>query len=86
MTRRDSQRTAFASGGPKWDKTVSRGQPAYSLPPIQAEAGLIVKSAIDNSLYETGVKVSDEELAAVAVHPHDFHGEWNYTIRRKKKI
>ena len=70
-----------------------RGKPLYDLQTIvnlishtTTEAGLIVKSAIDNALYETGVKVSDEELAAVAVHPHDFHGEWNYTIRRKKKI
>jgi hypothetical protein len=24
--------------------------------------------------------VSDAELAAVPLEPHDFHGEWNYTI------
>jgi hypothetical protein len=24
--------------------------------------------------------VSDEELAAVQLTPHAFHGEWNYTV------
>jgi hypothetical protein len=28
----------------------------------------------------TGVKVSDKELAALPLRPHEFHGEWNYTI------
>jgi transposase len=30
--------------------------------------------------YETGTKVSDEELAAVPLLRHKFHGDWNYTI------
>ena len=69
-----------------------RGKPLYDLQTIvnlishtTTEAGLIVKSAIDNTLYATGIKVSDDELAAVAMKPHEFHGEWNYTIRKKKK-
>ena len=69
-----------------------RGKPLYDLQTIVSlishtttEAGLIVKSSIDDTQYETGIKVSDEELAAVSMKPHEFHGEWNYTIRRKKK-
>jgi hypothetical protein len=27
------------------------------------------------------VKVRDQELAAVPLARHEFHGEWNYTIR-----
>ncbi len=27
------------------------------------------------------VKVTDTELATVDLHPHHFHGEWNYTIK-----
>ncbi|MHB1772466.1 MAG: ISAzo13-like element transposase-related protein, partial [Acidimicrobiales bacterium] len=30
--------------------------------------------------YEKGIKVSDAELAAVPLRPHQFHGDWNYTI------
>ena len=69
-----------------------RGKPLYDLQTIvnlishtTTEAGLIVKSAIDDTLYEKGIKVSNDELAAVAIKPHEFHGEWNYTIRKKNK-
>ena len=30
---------------------------------------------------ETGIEVSDEQLATVKLTPAKFHGEWNYTIR-----
>jgi hypothetical protein len=42
--------------------------------------GLKVHAELDRGSYPTGTKVSDAELAAVPVVPHDFHGEWNYTI------
>jgi hypothetical protein len=42
--------------------------------------GLLVKAALDTNQYETAIKVSDEELAAVRLKQHRFHGEWNYTI------
>jgi hypothetical protein len=47
---------------------------------------LIVKSAIDYSAYEKGIKVSDAEFEAIALKPHAFHGEWNYTVRRKRLL
>ncbi|MGA2706065.1 MAG: hypothetical protein ABSH35_33905, partial [Isosphaeraceae bacterium] len=34
--------------------------------------------------YETGIEVSDEQLAAVKLTTAKFHGEWNYTIRPRK--
>jgi hypothetical protein len=34
-----------------------------------------------DSRYRLGTKVGDEELAAVPLVRHGFHGEWNYTIR-----
>ena len=43
-------------------------------------AGLKVQAAIDTTCYETGIKVSDEQLALVNLTPAAFHGEWNYTI------
>jgi hypothetical protein len=36
--------------------------------------------AHDPKLYPKGVKITDAQLAAVPLHPHDCHGEWNYTI------
>jgi hypothetical protein len=44
------------------------------------KAGLVVKAALDTSHYETGIVVSDAELARVKIIPAKFHGEWNYSI------
>ena len=46
--------------------------------------GLTVKAALDTNHYETGIEVSDEELARVNLTRAKFHGEWNYTIRPHK--
>ena len=39
--------------------------------------GLRVHAELDRGRYPLGVKVSDEELAAVPLARHGFHGEWN---------
>jgi hypothetical protein len=46
--------------------------------------GLIVKAALDTNHYATKIKVSNAELAKVRLTPHEFHGEWNYTISPRK--
>lgn len=46
--------------------------------------GLTVRAALDTNSYETGIKVSDSELAQVKLTRHDFHGDWNYTIKPRK--
>jgi hypothetical protein len=35
---------------------------------------------VDENKYETKIKVSDSELAAVQIERHTFHGDWNYTV------
>ena len=42
--------------------------------------GLQVQAERDIAAYPTKIKVSDEDLAAVHLTPHAFHGDWNYTI------
>jgi Rhodopirellula transposase DDE domain len=42
--------------------------------------GLTVHAELDRGRYPLGVKVSDEELAAVPLRRHQWHGEWNYTV------
>ena len=42
--------------------------------------GLTIQADYDPNWYPKGVKISDRELAALPLVPHDFHGEWNYTI------
>jgi hypothetical protein len=46
----------------------------------RTRAGLRVRAELDGGRYPLGVKVPDEELAAVPLSRHEFHGEWNYTI------
>lgn len=48
------------------------------------QAGLTVRAALDTHAYETGIEVSDDELAQLAITPAKFHGEWNYSIRPSK--
>jgi hypothetical protein len=42
--------------------------------------GLKIRAELDTASYPTGVKVSDQALAAVRLKPGAFHGEWNYSI------
>jgi hypothetical protein len=42
--------------------------------------GLKVQSKLDPATYRAGIKVSDQELARVALRPDRFHGDWNYSI------
>ena len=44
------------------------------------EKGLDVRCELDENTYEKGRKVSDEQLHSINCTPHEFHGEWNYTI------
>jgi Rhodopirellula transposase DDE domain len=46
----------------------------------KTRTGLEVRAELDTNAYPTGLKVSDEELAAVHLTPDVFHGEWNYSI------
>ena len=65
-----------------------RGRPLVSYQTIvqliaatTTDAGLTVRSEIDTNTYPKGVKVTDAEMQALNLHRHDFHGEWNYTIK-----
>ena len=48
-------------------------------------AGLLIKARLDKNKYEKGIKVSDQEMEKLNLIKHSFHGEWNYTIKPKKK-
>jgi hypothetical protein len=42
--------------------------------------GLRIKAGLDENAYAKGIKVSDEELATLAIVRDAFHGEWNYRL------
>jgi hypothetical protein len=42
--------------------------------------GLRVRAELDTGTHPPGVKISDEQMAALPLHRHDWHGDWNYTL------
>jgi hypothetical protein len=46
--------------------------------------GLKVYCELDKQPYEKGVKVTDEQMDQINIKRHEFHGDWNYTIRPKR--
>ena len=68
-----------------------RGRPLLSHAAIvnliastRTAAGLKVTCRLDMRQYPSGVKVSDEQMAAIRITPDRFHGEWNYTIHPRE--
>ena len=64
-----------------------RGKPLESLEVIinliaatTTSTGLKLYSRLDDQAYERGIDVTDEQLAAVNITRHAFHGDWNYTV------
>ena len=49
------------------------------------KAGLRIQAELDAGTYSTGIKVSDQELAAVNLKRAKFHGDWNYTLFPSRK-
>jgi hypothetical protein len=43
--------------------------------------GLRVHADLDTSSYDTGIKISDAQMDALPLTRHDWHGDWNYTLR-----
>jgi transposase len=43
--------------------------------------GLTVHAELDPGTYPTGIKITDQQMAALPITRHDFHGEWNYTLQ-----
>jgi transposase/DNA-binding phage protein len=48
------------------------------------DAGLHIRSQLDENTYQAGIKVSDQELAELAIERDAFHGEWNYRLRPRE--
>lgn len=64
-----------------------RGQPLVSYETVvnlisstTTRGGLRIKAALDEREYETGVKITDKQMAQVQLEPHRTYPEWNYTI------
>jgi hypothetical protein len=72
---RRSTEIARRSGRPGYEDIEETGA-AY-----RRRVTLKVRCQLDQNTYPAGIKVSDAEIEAINITRHDFHGEWNYTIR-----
>jgi hypothetical protein len=45
--------------------------------------GLVVKAILDEKQYQTGIKITDEQVKEWNIEKNEFHGEWNYMIKPK---
>ena len=45
------------------------------------KTGLTVKVRLDKKKYRRGIKVSEDEMKRLSIQQHEFHGDWNYTIK-----
>jgi hypothetical protein len=43
--------------------------------------GLRVRAELDTGTCPPSAKISDEQMAALPLRRHDWHGDWNYTLR-----
>jgi hypothetical protein len=73
----------FAAISTNW-----RGQPLTSHEVIvnligatTNRTGLAVHAELDTHHYPKGIKITDEQINALRITHHKFHGEWNYTLR-----
>ena len=72
---------SFITGNWRGKPLVSHQVIVQLIAATKTKAGLTVRCELDPNIYPAGVKVSDDEFKAVELLRHEFHGEWNYTIR-----
>ena len=51
---------------------------------VTTRTGLTVQAQLDTGIYPRGIKIPDKAMKAFEVshlQRHQFHGDWNYTIR-----
>ncbi|MGW3168483.1 ISAzo13 family transposase, partial [Streptomyces sp. NPDC001142] len=52
-----------------------------SIAATTTRTGLTVRAELDTAAYPTGVTVGDRQMDALPLDRHDWHGDWNYTLR-----
>jgi hypothetical protein len=68
-----------------------RGRPLLSYEAVvnliggtTTQSGLRVKALLDTAEYAPGEKITNDEMKALRLKPHGFHGDWNYTIEPRR--
>ncbi|WP_442874930.1 ISAzo13 family transposase [Actinoplanes sp. NBC_00393] len=53
----------------------------HTIAATTTSSGLRVHAELDTGHYPTGVVITDEQMSTLAIDRHDWHGDWNYTLR-----
>ncbi len=59
---------------------VSREVVVNLIGAVSPRQGLSIQSELDENRYESGKKVTDQQMQQLCIERADFHGEWNYTL------
>jgi len=69
-----------------------RGEPLVSFETVinlisstTTRTGLRIKAVLDTNEYQTGVRISDEQIEELSIETDEFQPKWNYTIRPRKQ-
>jgi hypothetical protein len=54
-----------------------------SIGSVRTTTGLRVKAKLDTGTYATGIVVPDADMDDLDIIRDAFHGDWNYTFRRR---
>lgn len=67
-----------------------RGKPLISIETVielisntTTKKGLTIKCVKDDTVYDLGKKVTNEELVKLNIERNSFHGDWNYIIKKQ---
>jgi hypothetical protein len=68
-----------------------RGRPLLSYEAVvnliggtTTKSGRRVKAVLDTAAYAPGETITDDQMHALCLKPHAFHGDWNYTIEPRR--
>ena len=71
---------SFISMNWKGEPLVSFETVVNMISATKTSQGLRVKAVLDTGRYETGVKISDEQMKELKLRPHQQNPEWNYSL------
>jgi hypothetical protein len=43
--------------------------------------GLTIRAELDHNHYETGITITNKHFKSLPIQRHEFHGDWNYTMK-----
>jgi hypothetical protein len=71
---------SFISMNWKGEPLVSFETVVHMISATKTSKGLHVKAILDKGRYETGIKITDQQMKGLNLLPHEQNPEWNYSI------